>query len=181
MPSWVLNSAPSPMDSNMETWMSLCGNVCFAVIPLLFPDIGQNVYIHQYMYFCLPDSQCLLHPISILTWKDGFFCVALCACSSHLCLVPLLGYNMYMHQYMNLCPFYSPCVLHVLWKCSWNHGDPSVALWICHLHYFSSHIYWLECVHTSVHVFMSICPPISFWPPMHNYMETWVPLCTTFQ
>ena len=83
MPTWFLNSAPSLMHSNMETWMSLCGNVCFAVIPLLFPDLGQNVYIHQYMYFSLPDSWCLLYSISILTRKDGFFCVSLCACSSH--------------------------------------------------------------------------------------------------
>ena len=39
-----------------------CVSLCFAVIPLLFPDLGQNVYMHQYMYFCLPDSQCLVPP-----------------------------------------------------------------------------------------------------------------------
>ena len=39
--------------------------------------------MHQYMYFSLPDLPCLLHSISILKWKDEFFCVALFACSSH--------------------------------------------------------------------------------------------------
>ena len=78
---WIL--LPSPMHSDMETWMLLCGTVCFGFIPFLFQDLDQNVYMHQYMYYSLPDSSCLLHSISILTWKDGFLCVALCVSSSH--------------------------------------------------------------------------------------------------
>ena len=114
MSTWVLNSAPSSMHSDMETWMSLCGIVYVAVIPHLFPDLGQNMYMHQYMYFSLPDSPCLLHSISILIWKDGFFCVALCACSSHSTSGPTTWLQVYMHQYMNLCPLYSSFVFHPL-------------------------------------------------------------------
>ena len=32
-------SAPPPMHSYMETWVSQCGTVCIAVIPLLFPHL----------------------------------------------------------------------------------------------------------------------------------------------
>ena len=105
MPTWVLNSAPSPMHSDMETWMLLCGIMCFAVIPLLFPDLGQNVYMHQYIYYSVPDLPCLLHSISIIIWKDGFFCVALCACSSHSTSGPttwLQYVHASVHEFMSI-------------------------------------------------------------------------------
>ena len=35
----------------------------------------------------------------------------------------------------------------------------------------------LECVHASVHVFMSTCLPMSTPHPMNSLMETWVTLC----
>ena len=45
-------------------------------------------------------------------------------------------------------------------------------------HYFCvCHTIGLECVHASVHIFMSTWLPISPQTPMHSYMETWVPLC----
>ena len=37
----------------------------------------------------------------------------------------------------------------------------------------------LECVHASVHEFMSTLHPMSGPPPMDSYMESWVPLCVT--
>ena len=37
----------------------------------------------------------------------------------------------------------------------------------------------LECVHASVHVYMSTQLPMLAQPPMDNYIEGWVPLCVT--
>ena len=59
--------------------------VCIPVTLILVPHLGKNVYMHHYMYLCLPDFPCLLHPISILTWKHAFHCV----CSSHSTSVPI--------------------------------------------------------------------------------------------
>ena len=44
-------------------------------------------------------------------------------------------------------------------------------------HLISLPIPCLECVHASVHVFMSTKLPMLAQPPMHCYMETWIPLC----
>ena len=37
----------------------------------------------------------------------------------------------------------------------------------------------LECVHVTVHIFMSTLLPILAQPPMDSYIEGWVPLCFT--
>ena len=62
--------------------------VCIPVTLLLVPHLGKNVYMHQYMYICLPNSPYLLNPISIFAWKHGFLCVTLHVCSSHSTSVP---------------------------------------------------------------------------------------------
>ena len=49
-----------------------------------------------------------------------------------------------------------------------------MALQVC-----SSPTSMLECVHASVHVCMCTWLPMSAWPPLHSYVETWVPLCNT--
>ena len=50
---------------------------------------------------------------------------------------------------------------------------------VCSSHPTSVPTSWLECVHASVHVVMSIWIPISVWPPLHSYIETWVAQCST--
>ena len=106
-------SSPTPplacVYGNMGTpvWHS----VCVPVILLLFPHFSKSVYIHQYMYLCPPDSACQLHLCCIGIWKDGCPCMALCVCVCHPLLVPHLGENVYMHQYIYLCPPDSPCLL----------------------------------------------------------------------
>ena len=87
--TWLSMSAPPPMHSYMQTWISQCGTVCVAVIPLLFPHLGQNVYMHQYMYACPPDSQYHLKALCIVVWKHKYSCMALCLCPSHLISVPI--------------------------------------------------------------------------------------------
>ena len=44
-------------------------------------------------------------------------------------------------------------------------------------HLISVPIPCLECVHASVHVFMSTQLSMLAQPPMHCYMETWISLC----
>ena len=59
MSTWVLNSAPSPMHSDMETWMSLCGIVHVPVTLLLVPKLGYKctcistgIYVHFTHHVC---------------------------------------------------------------------------------------------------------------------------------
>ena len=79
-------------------------------------------------------------------------------------LVPQLVWNISMHQYMNICPPDCPCQLHPIWTVSWKHGWPRVALCVFHNQPISSHTPLLECVHASVHVYMSIWLYFIFTP-----------------
>ena len=76
---------------------------------------------------------------------------------------------------MNLCLPYTPCVVHTLWIGTWKVGCPRVSLHVCPSHLISVATPCLECVHASVHEFMStwllMCGP----PPMHSLMETGCP------
>ena len=54
-----------------------------------------------------------------------------------------------------------------------------MAVCLCASHLISVATPCLECVHASVHEFMSTLHPMSGAPPMDSYMESWVPLCVT--
>ena len=54
-----------------------------------------------------------------------------------------------------------------------------MAVCLCPSHLISVATHCLECVHASVHEFMSTLHSMSGPPPMDNYMESWVPLCVT--
>ena len=77
---------------------------------------------------------------------------------------------------MNLCLPYTPCHVHPLWIVTWKLDWPCVSLCLCPIHPGCGPTPCLECVHASVHEFMStwllICGPA----PRHSLMETWVPL-----
>ena len=75
---------------------------------------------------------------------------------------------------MNLCLPYTPCLVHPLWMLHGNLGAP-----VCHMCVPVKATPCLECVHASVHEFMSTLHPMSGPPPMDSYMESWVPLCVT--
>ena len=133
------------------------------------------------MYFCVPDSPYLLHPISILTWKDGFLCVALCVSSSHSTSGPtpfLKCAHASVHYFMSLPE--CTCLFHPIWRVSWKHGCPWCGIvCVCYNQPISGHTALLECVHAWVHVCMFIWLLVSVWCPVDNYMERGVPLCTT--
>ena len=77
---------------------------------------------------------------------------------------------------MNLCLPYTPCLVHPLWIVTWKVGCPCVSLHVCPSHLIFVATPCLECVHASVHEFMSTWLLMSGPPPMHSLMETWVPL-----
>ena len=179
------------------------------------------------MNLCLPYTPCLVHHLWIVTWKVGWLCVSLHLCPSHLIFVatPCLECvhaSVYefmstwllmcgphpMHSFMEpwhpcmavcLCPNHvisvaTPCLecvhasvhdfmstLHPmsgppLWIVTWKVGCPCVSLHVCPSHLIFVATPCLECVHASVHEFMStwllMCDP----PPIHSLMGTWVPL-----
>ena len=89
-------------------------------------------------------------------------------------LVPPLVQNVYMHQYMYLCPHDSPCLLHSLCIVTWKCGCSCMALHVHPSHLITVLTPWLECIHVSVHVFMSTQLPLLGKSPMDSYTETWV-------
>ena len=76
---WLPMSAKPPLDRYMETWVPICVNVCVCVpvTLLMIPYHDLNVYMHQDMYTCPPDLQCLFHPLWIVIWKPGCPCMGL--------------------------------------------------------------------------------------------------------
>ena len=131
------------------------------------------------MNLCLPYTPCLVHPLWIVTYKVGCSCVSLHVCPSHLIFVPtpcLDCVHASVHKFMSTWLLISgPPPMHSLMKmCS-----PCMAECLCSSHLISVSTPCLECVHASVHEFMSTLHPMSGPPPMDSYMESWVPLCVT--
>ena len=80
---------------------------------------------------------------------------------------------------MNLCPAGCLCVVHPLCIVWWKPGCPCMAVCLIPSHLISVATPCLECVHASVHEFMSTLHPMSGGPHMDSYMESWVALCVT--
>ena len=81
---------------------------------------------------------------------------------------------------MNLCPAGCLCVVHPLCIVWWKPGCPCMTVCLCASHLISVATPCLECVHASVHEFMSTLHPTSGpLPVMDSYMESWVALCVT--
>ena len=72
---------------------------------------------------------------------------------------------------MNLCPPGCLCLVHPLCIVWWKPGCPCMAVCLCPSHLISVATPCLECVHASVHEFMSTLHPMSGPPPMDSYME----------
>ena len=132
------------------------------------------------MNLCLPYTPCLVNSVQIVTWKFGVpLCVTLSMSHSPWLCSHTLFTNVYMQQYINLCPPGCLCLVHPLSIVWWKPGCPCMAVCLCPSHLISVATPCLECVHASVHEFMSTLHPMSGPPPMDSYMESWVPLCVT--
>ena len=81
-----------------------------------------------------------------------------------------------MHQYINLCLPYTPCLVQPLWIVTWKIGCPCMSLCLWPIHPSCGPTPCIEWVQASVHEFMSTWLLMSGPPPMHSLMETWVPL-----
>ena len=131
-----------------------------------------NFCSHTLFRMCTCISTCL----SVHMTPHECPCVAVCVCPSH----PASGHTPWLaciqasvHVYTST---WLPMSVHPLCIVWWKHGCACVALCVCHIHPTSSHTLWLDCVHVSVHEFISTWLPMSAPPPMHSLMETWMPL-----
>ena len=125
------------------------------------------------MKLCLFDSQCLLHPICILTWKYGIICGTLCVFKSlYFCPYTLfrmctcISTSIYVHLTYHVCSTHYTLL----------HGNMGSSLrhCVCCSHSTSVPTPQLECVYASVHVFLSTWLQMSLEISMHSYVETWV-------
>ena len=124
------------------------------------------------MNLCPPGCLCLVHCLCIVWWKPWHPCMAVCLCPSPLIPVatPCLEcVHASVHEFMStLHPMSGP----PLWLVTWKVGCPCVSLHVCPIHPGCGPTPCLECVHASVHEFMSTWLLMSGPLPMHSLMET---------
>ena len=133
--------------------------------------------MHQYMN-CMSSwlLMCGPPPMHSLmeTWVSLYDSVFVCQ-SSYFCCHTLFWMCTCISTWIYVLP-YTPCLVHPVRIVTWKVGWPCVSLHVCPCHHIFVPTPCLECVHASVHEFMSswllMCGP----PPMHSLMETWVPL-----
>ena len=91
--------------------------------------------------------------------------------SSHFCCHTLFRMcTCIIHEYMSTLHSMSGPPL---WIVTWKIGCPCESLHVCPSHLIFVPTPSLECVHASVHEFMSIWLLMSGPAPMHSLMETW--------
>ena len=140
-------------------WLECVHTSVYVLFSAWFPMCGSPHY-HTYMerWVLLCSTGCMFQ--SLYLWSHNL--VTMCPCISTWIYVPLT---------LHVCsiPFEN------------IYGNMGTPLWHCEFVTFTifHDTSWLECVHVSVHVFMSISLPFQFDPSLHNYMKPWVPLCTT--
>ena len=129
------------------------------------------------MNLCLPYTPCLVHPPMdsyLESWVP--LCVTACVSQSpYFCCYTLFRMCTCISTWI-LCLPYTTCLVYSLSIVTWKVGCPCVSLHVCpsHLNFVATPC--LECVHASVHEFMSTLHHMSGPSPMHSLMETWVPL-----
>ena len=130
--------------------------------------------VHEIMFtWLIMSGPAPMHTL-METWVSLYDSVFV-SLSSHFCCYTLFRMCT-MHPYMNLCLPFTPCVVHPLWIVTRKVGCPCVSLHVCCSHFIFFAIPCLECVHASVHEFMSTWLLMSGPPPMHSLMETCVSL-----
>ena len=133
--------------------------------------ISTCIYVNLY-------SLCLLHPLWVVNANIGSP-VWHCVCCSHPTSDPTPWIEcvyVYVHVFMlKWIPMSPQIPMHSLME-TWL---PCMAQCMFSSLIISVPIPCLECVHASVHVFMSTWLSMSSPPPMSSYMEKWVTLCGT--
>ena len=202
---WSLYVCPSHPNFCCYTLFRMCTmhqymNLCPPDYPCLFHPLCTVLWnlVCPYVSLCVSQSPCMwspvlfrmcawmstwiyvhlgAHPICIVSWSLRCPYVSLCP-QSHL---P----HFFFHTLFRMCTCISTWIYvyltpHVwstlLWIVTWKVGCPCVSLHVCPSHLIFVATPCLECVHASVHEFMSTWLLMSGPPPMHSLMETWVPL-----
>ena len=177
MSTWLPMSAPLPMHSYMETWV---------------PCVGSCV-CHNHPNFChTPWLECVHASVHefMSTWL--LLSAPLPMHSLMESRLPLYG-SVFVSQSPHFCSNTLFRMCKCICTCIYVHMPPHVSLTpygllygnlespvcqcVCPSHPASGTIPWLECVHVSVHVFISTWLPISLQTPMHGYMEKWLCVC----
>ena len=133
--------------------------------------ISRWIYVHL--------TPILVQPLCIVWWKPGCPCLSLCMCPSHPTCGPtpcLECVHASVQEFMSTWLLSSGPALCILWC---QVGCPCMGACLCPSHLISDPTPCLECVHASVHKFMSTLLLILAQPPMDSYIEGWVPLCFT--
>ena len=180
MSTWLLMSGPLPMHSLMETWV-LCMAVCLCpshLISVATPCLEcVHASVHEFMS--------TLHPMSGPPPMDSYMEIWM-----PLCVTLSVSHSpwLWSHTLFRMCTCISTWIyvhlaiyvwctpLCIVWWKSWH---PCMAVSLCPSYLISVATPCLECVHASVHEFMSTLHPMSGPPPMDSYMESWVNLCVT--
>ena len=155
------------------------------------------------MYTCTPALQCLFHPLWIVLWKPECPCLGLWLCLNVPTFVPVPctwfpmsapPTNQRWEFQLEVGPPNGAPTSD--WRSHLWLEVPSpigglISNWSSHLCLEVLHQIGapppiscvptpcLECVHASVHVFMSNWLPILPKPPNDGYMERWVPVCVS--
>ena len=122
------------------------------------------------------DCPCLVQPLCIVWWKPGCHCLSLCMCPSHPTCGPtpfLECVHASIQEFMSTWLLSSGPALCILWC---QVGCPCIGVGLCPSHLISDPTPCLECVHVSVHKFMSTFLSMSGPHPLHSLMSSWVAL-----
>ena len=188
MSIWLPKSGPTPMHSFKENWVPLYSSVFLSQSPhfcsyTLF-RMCTCIYVpclccHTFFRMCTISSTWiyvhLTTHVSSIPYAQfyGILCAPMChcVCPSHPACGPLSCLecvHAWVHDFMSTwLPTSGPPHTHSLMETL----VPLYGVCLCPSHLISVPTPCLECVHASVHQFMSTLLPRSAAPHMHSFME----------
>ena len=177
--TWLPISSSPDRYTYMDRWIPLCLTVCVFQSLYLWSHIlnRRRTCTSTCTYVNWTPNVCF-NPFAYLPGKMG------CSVWHCVCLPVTYFWSLTMFK---MCT----CITKLIYVLTWlpmsvsPHLNSFMKTWVhlcdiayvCSSHSTSGNTPWLECVHASVHVFMSIWLLVSPQNPMHSYTETWEPLC----
>ena len=158
----------------MVTWnmyVTVQQNLCVAVIP--FVHMHQYINLCPYLtaHVCSTQFEQFHENMGAPVWHCVFVTI-------NLFLVTHLCQNVYMHQVHVFMFIWLPISVWYPVDSYMERCVPLCSTACVYSNYsISGNVPWLEFVHASVHVFMSIWLLVSPQTPMHSYTDPWEPPC----
>ena len=160
----------------MEIWVPLYGSVFVAchLISVLTPCLEcVHASVDEFMSIWLP----MFGPAPMHSWMKSWVPLFV---TVHVSQSPYLWSHTFLdcvhasvQEFMSTWLPSSGPALYILWC---QVGCPCMAVCLCPSHIISDPTPCLECVHVSVHKFMSTFLSMSGPHPLHTLMSSWVPL-----